>query len=128
MPWCQGKRGCPNWTDDREVPLCRECSKTRIADLEAIVAKLPVTADGVPYIPCLDKRTFYAIYRCYRGGEPGPWKVASCKQHCRDDTSDIHEWDVDNEENCECEVLTVCSTREAAEKAKEEKEQTHGNY
>ncbi|MCP4571444.1 MAG: hypothetical protein GY838_03760 [bacterium] len=42
-----------------------ECAVIRVEQLEAIVAKLPKTADGVPVVPTVDE-----VWICYRGETP----------------------------------------------------------
>lgn len=47
-------------------PYCIVCIETRIAELEAVVEKLPKTADGVPVVPGADRVWIWSCGTAHR--------------------------------------------------------------
>lgn len=52
-------------SDLRALTNERDALRTRVAQLEAIVAKLPTTADGVPVVP--GEHVYRECYKCAKG-------------------------------------------------------------
>lgn len=85
--------------------------------LNAIVERLPLTADGVPVVP---GETQWAVF-CYDRDDPDePLRVSACNYVGNaSDWTDGIKWEIEDCGDCRCEVIGVYSTREAAEAAKE---------
>ena len=83
-----------------------------IKRLWSICDSLPVTEDGVPYIPLVDTRTFWAV--CRYEGEP--LQVSPCRVSCDADELTEGRWVVPDMD-LNGVMVSVWSTHEAAEAA-----------